>query len=281
MRWRDLLLCCCLTGVSQQAFSQQLDICRPAGSPVPLAALPEASGIAAGRGNGAPLFAINDSGKPLLTLLDRSGSIVRQVPVGGAQLVDWEDVSVGPCGSGTCVYIADIGDNRSSRSSIALLRMPQPSAGTPSVQAEIFELVYPDGPHNAESAFITSEGLIFIVTKARKGAALYRAPSPLTSGKPGTLTYVADIDASRVTDADTSADGRWTALRTNDDLLFFKTADLVAGRTDGAIRVDLRQFGEPQGEGVTFGEGGEVYLVGEGGGRRRPGTFMRLECRLP
>jgi hypothetical protein len=281
MPCRELLLCCCLLAASQQAFAQQRDVCTPAGSPASLPAVPEASGIAAGRGSGAPLFAINDSGKPLLTVLDRSGSVVRQIPVSGARLVDWEDVSVGPCDSGACVYIADLGDNEASRRNITLLRMPQPSATTQTVEAESFELVYPDGPHNAESVFITADGQIFIVTKARTGAALYRAPHPLTRDTPGMLTRVADLDAVRVTDADTSADGRWTAIRTNDDLLFFKTGDLVAGRTGGAIRVDLRPLGEPQGEGVTFGAGSDVYLVGEGGGRRRPGTFMRLECRLP
>ena len=281
MPLRRLLLCCCLSAISQQALAQQGGVCTPAGARASLPPLPEASGVAAGRGNAAPLFAINDSGKPLLTVLDRSGSVVRQVQVSGAQLVDWEDVSVGPCGSGACVYIADIGDNRGSRRSIMLLRMPQPSADTPAVEAETFELVYPDGPRDAEAVFITAEGQIFIVTKARKGAALYRAPDPLTRGEPGTLTHVADLAAVRVTDADTSADGRWTALRTNNELLLFRTSDLVAGRTGGAIRVNLRSFGEPQGEGVTFGEGGQVYLVGEGGGRGRPGTFMRLECRLP
>ena len=256
-------------------------VCTPVGSSTRLARLPEASGIAAGHGAGAPLFAINDSGRPELSELDRSGQVIRQVQVTGAELTDWEDITVGPCGDRTCVYVADIGDNNRRRPHVSIVRMPQPRPGEATVMAETFQLVYPDGPHDAEAMFMAGAGALFIVTKEARGAAVYRTTDPLASGKPGTLRHVADLAVPRVTGADTSPDGRWTALRTNHDLLFFRTADLVSGRPGDPIRVDLRDLREPQGEGVAFGSDGEVYLVGEGGGRRRPGTFAMLKCRLP
>ena len=48
---------------------------------------------------------------------------------------------------------------------------------------------------------------------------------------------------------------------------------------DGSpIRVDLRHFKEPQGEGVAFGHAGELYLVSEGGGKNAAGVLMRVHC---
>jgi hypothetical protein len=252
---------------------------------MPLAQLPEASGLTVGRGADAPLFAINDSGKPVLTVLDRSGKVTGEIALNGTKLEDWEDISAGSCGTGadgTCLFIADIGDNNRRRAHVTVLRLPQPAAGTSTAAAaDAFEFAYPDGAHDAEATFVTADGQLFLVTKDRKSANLYRAPHPLRSGSAGRLSRVGEIALERVTDADTSPDGRWTALRNNHELLFFRTADLIAGTTKDPIRVDLAHLGEPQGEGVTLGADGAVYLVGEGGGNGRPGTFTTLTCTLP
>ena len=50
------------------------------------------------------------------------------------------------------------------------------------------------------------------------------------------------------------------------------------GCCSAAGRVDLQALGEPQGEGVAFADDSTIYLVGEGGGGSRPGTFARLTC---
>ncbi|MBI3050441.1 MAG: hypothetical protein HYY76_19275 [Acidobacteria bacterium] len=54
--------------------------------------------------------------------------------------------------------------------------------------------------------------------------------------------------------------------------------ELAGGAGARPLRVDLGALGEPQGEGVTIGAGGLVYLVGEGGGRG--GTLATLRCTL-
>jgi hypothetical protein len=67
-------------------------------------------------------------------------------------------------------------------------------------------------------------------------------------------------------------------LRTGNRLSFYPAAELTAGRWRAASHVDLRGLGEPQGEGVAMGPDNVVYLVGEGGGGVRPGTFARFTC---
>ena len=72
----------------------------------------------------------------------------------------------------------------------------------------------------------------------------------------------------------------WVVLRTEQQLMFYRTADLLSGNWREAGRVALATLGEPQGEGVTFGSDNSLYLMSEGGGKRQPGAFARLTCTL-
>jgi len=95
--------------------------------------------------------------------------------------------------------------------------------------------------------------------------------------------FLADQDRrrSRITDAELTPNGEWAALRTNSQLLLLRTRDLTAGRMNEVWHADLRLFDESQGEGIGVTNEGDVYLVGEGGGRGLPGTLMHMKCQLP
>jgi hypothetical protein len=43
--------------------------------------------------------------------------------------------------------------------------------------------------------------------------------------------------------------------------------------------MDLKELGEPQGEGLSLGPGGAVILTSEAG--RKSPTVARLSCKLP
>jgi hypothetical protein len=274
----------------QNDSSSQASRCRISAQLVRARELPEGSGVAASRRTPGVFWAHNDSGDPVVFALDQKGSVTGRIRVTGAQVDDWEDIAVGPCGPSSCLYIADIGDNSGKRKHITLYRTPEPApsdAATASV--EIFHATYPDGAHDAEALFVTPESDVFVVTKGDPGpVALYRFPRPLASGEPQQLQRVGEplasgnIDAKdRPTGADISQDGRWVAVRTTDHVRFYPAADLIAGRWREAFRTDLTALDEPRGEGVTFAANGAVILVGEGGGlTRRPGTFAILACTL-
>lgn len=254
------------------------DLCTVATRLTPMRDLPEASGVALSRRTPTLLWSHNDSGQPLIVALDASGVVKGRVQVAGARVDDWEDISAGPCAQGSCLYIADIGDNNRARRQIVVYRVPEPRADDAMTQpAEPFEGVYPDGPHDAEALFVTGADDLFIVTKAADTAtALYRFPKPLRAGAPQRLELVARLPIARVTGAGASPDGAWVALRTNEDVSFYPAGDLLAGKAGQPRRISLRSLREPQGEGVTIGTGGIVYLVGEG----RPGTLAGLRCTL-
>jgi hypothetical protein len=233
----------------------------------------------------------NDSGEPMLFALSHQGALIGRVRVTGAELDDWEDITVGPCPQGSCVYVGDIGDNSGKRDRITIYRVPEPLPKDASTEpAEAFHATYPDGKHDAEALLVTANGDIFIITKGDPGPiALYRFPRPLRAAATMALERIgapppetdAKVDAAdRPTAAAVSQDGHWVALRTTDRVVFFRASDLISGQWREAFRTDVRSLREPRGEGLTFGADGTVFLVGEGGGFSRPGTLARLDCTL-
>lgn len=264
--------------------------CRPVGTIVRLPQLPEASGVAASRGTPGVFWAHNDSGDPVIYALDSGGAVKGRVRVTGASVDDWEDIAVGRCPQGSCVYVADIGDNSGRREHVTLYRVAEPrpdDAATNPVEA--FQAAYPDGPHDAEALFVAGDGDIFLITKGDPGpVALYSFPRPLISGTTLRLQRVGEPIAGagiasedRPTAADLSPDSQWVAVRTTKRVAFYRTADLIAGRWREVFRTDVSGLDEPRGEGVTFASDDTLVLVGEAGGPLRgSGTFARLTCAL-
>jgi hypothetical protein len=220
----------------------------------------------------------------MLFALDSRGAIQGQVRVSGAKVEDWEAVAVGPCGSASCLYLGDIGDNDGRRRRVTIYRVqePQNASGTVTV-TDVFHATYPDGAHDAETLLI-ADGRLYIVTKGESGpVALFRFPADLQAGATMKLERVGEVtgkpDAgARITDGSVSPDGQWVLLRSRSTLTFYRASDLLRGQFRSASTVDLRPLKEPQGEGVALDSENTVFLAGEGGGKSRPGTFARFAC---
>jgi hypothetical protein len=261
--------------------------CTPVGRSQWLPAVPEASGLALA---GGALWTHNDSDAPVLFRLDASGRTT-PVTVADATVRDWEDLAAGPCAAGTCLYIADIGDNRGARERITLYEVPTPAPGEASTKPAIaIHARYPDYPHDAEAllrisgsaqlklspASLKLSPAFFIVTK-EVPTRIYTFAAPQQPGETATLKLVRTLkEKTRITGGAVSPDERWIALRSNGALLLYTVDDFVKGGEP--IRVDLRSLKEPQGEGVAFGSGGELYLVSEGGGKNAAGMLTRVHC---
>jgi hypothetical protein len=257
-----------------------------------LGQLPEASGLALSRRSDDRLWSMNDSKDGTIVALSTTGEFKGRVRVTGATIRDWEDVSVGPCPGGSCLYVGDIGDDHAKRMQVTVYRIPEPKPeDTATAPAEAFVFSYPDKAHDAEAAFVAPDQTLFIITKGHP-TVLYRAPRDARPDAAATLTKVAELPVeqflseqerkrTRITDAETTPAGTWTALRTNSELLLLRTRDLVDGRMRDVWHADLRPLDETQGEGVAISNAGDVYLAGEGGGHGLPGTFTHVKCQLP
>jgi hypothetical protein len=257
-----------------------------------LGKLPEASGLAMSHRSPNLLWSMNDSDDPTVIALSATGEIKGQVRVTGAAVRDWEALTVGPCPDGSCLYVGDIGDDGAKRTQVTIYRVPEPKADdTVTAPAAAFVFAYPDQAHDAESLLVTSDQSLFIITKGHP-TVLYRAPRDARPGTRAMLARVAELPVekflndqerkrSRITDAETTPDGEWVAMRTNVELLLLRTRDLAAGKMNDVWHADLRPLDETQGEGVAISNAGDVYLAGEGGGHGLPGTFTHVKCQLP
>jgi hypothetical protein len=260
--------------------------CEPAGPVARVNELPEGSGLAASQRTPGRFWSHNDSGEPLLVALDANGRVTGRLRVDGATVEDWESIAVGKCPSGSCIYVADIGDNEASRDRITIYRIPEPAEPSGSVKvSDVFHATYPDGAHDAEALLVTGDGRLHVVTKGDTGpVSMYRFPAELRGGTTLKLERVGGsrpVAANeRITDGAVSPNGQWIALRSNNALMFYRAADLLGGRWQEAGRVALKTIGEPQGEGATFGSDNAVFLMSEGGGKKKPGMFARLTCTL-
>ena len=268
-------------------------ITRVADLPVELA---EASGAVFSRATDGLIWTHNDSGTdPVLYGVDTLGAITRRVPVDIAAdmsgIRDWEDIAVGPCATGQCLYIADVGDNAAARDVVRIIRIPEPDPQSNStndpgddMQADAFYFRYPDGPRDAEALFILPDGRLNIVTKGRSGpVALFRYPGPLR-GDTVTLEHVRDFTAGlvqlpdQVTGAAASPDGQRVAIRTYSWLYLYPVDRDGVPEGDGA-RVDLTPAGESQGEAVAWRGDGTLFLLGEKGFDGKAGALARLSCQ--
>jgi hypothetical protein len=238
----------------------------------------EASGVATGRRAPDVLWTHNDSGAAELFAFDRTGTPRGRVPLSGVTVVDWEDIAIGPCPQGSCIYAADIGDNDRARRTVTIYRFAEPKPGDTAIKlTDTWQAAYPDRPHDAEGILVTPGGQLYILTKEPgDSAALYHVPAS-GNGTPALMQRVALIPLRLATGAAVSADGTWSAMRSNDVLLLYRTKELLAGKTEPAHRVDLTSLREPQGEGVSFSPDGHLYLTGEGSGG---GTLATLKCAL-
>jgi hypothetical protein len=259
-----------------------------------LGPLREASGLTLSRRTPGVLWSMNDSDGPVVVPISTNGDPIGAVKITGAMVTDWEAIATGPCASGSCLYVGDIGDihGDGKRLELTIYRVPEPAPGdTASAKADALVLDYPDKGHDAEAMFVTPDATIYIATKGHP-TELFRVPR---SAKPGSVEvlehdatlplerFLDDQDKrrTRVTDAEISPDGTWVMLRTNVELLLYRTADLIAGHSTPVWHADLRALDETQGEGVAFTDNGDVYLAGEGGGHGLPGTFVHITCELP
>jgi hypothetical protein len=260
--------------------------CTPQGGIRPLGTeVHETSGVAVSQAHAGIFWTHNDSGDPLLYAIDAEGRTAGTVRVTGAQVKDWEDVSRGPCPGGDCLYVADIGDAKAERPYVTVYRLREPAPGDArSAPAERIRLRYPDGAHEAEAMFVLN-GAIHVVTKGETGPVLvFRAPDTAGPGAEFTLQRVRQLTpdkvkrSERITGADASADGRWVAMRTLDEVIIYPAAELAGSGSVTPSRVNVKDLGEKQGEGIGFAPDGSLVLTSEGGKKEDPATFARLAC---
>ncbi len=224
----------------------------------------EASGIVAGRRNASVLWVRNDSGNAAkIYALNPSGKLLGIFAVKGSICRDWEDIAIGPGPENNCdyLYIGDIGDNNAKYSSVIIYRVKEPDVDPNGAGKEIeigppdkFELVYPDGPKDAETLLVdplTSD--IYIITKRNFFSKVYLAQNPLQTDKPTMMNLVTILPWGLATGGDVSPDGKLVIVRglTNASIWQRPEGEPLWHAFSGKYST-IELMPEPQGEGICF-----------------------------
>lgn len=165
-----------------------------------------------------------------------------------------DDESLAPAGKGE-VWVGDTGDNFEDRGFITVAKVPV-GRGDRTVPGEIFRLVYPDGPHDAETLLRDPvTGQLFVVDKEFIGR-IYAAPRHLHAGD-NRLRRLSTTVLGIATDGAFFPDGRHVVLRNYGQAVIYTWPGL-----DRVATIDLPH--QRQGEGIAVTPDGRIYLSSEG-----------------
>lgn len=199
---------------------------------------------------GPVVYTVNDSGSdPMLYALDSGTGETLGITPYAAEVEDTEALAPG---RGRHVWVGDIGDNLGRRPSVAVYDVRPGRAG-----ARRFELVYPDGPRDAEALLAHPEtGRLFVVSKRVFGGVVYAAPRTLDQERTNQLASFARVPGL-VTGGEFLSDGEHVLLRTygTASVFTFPAFQLV-----GTVTLPDQQ----QGEALSVGPDGRVLVSSEG-----------------
>lgn len=170
------------------------------------------------------------------------------------------------------VWVADIGDNAAVRDSVSLVRVPV-GEGDRSVQPEVVELVYPDGPRDAESLLTDPvTGRLYVVSKGLLGGEFFAVPEELSQDGPTTMEPVAPA-AGIATDGSFFPDGRHVVVRNYGSAYVYTFPDLLE---IGSVTLPA----QPQGEGVAVDPADPTSLLLTSEGSEQPVLRVPLPDEL-
>ncbi|MFY1682713.1 hypothetical protein ACN265_14370 [Micromonospora sp. WMMD730] len=242
--------------------------------------LTEISGMAA---TDSGFVMVNDgadeASRRRIFFLDTRCAVVRTVAY-PSRPRDTEDLVLGADGT---VWVADIGDNDRTRSTVALWKLA-PGARRP----VLHRLTYPDGAHDAEALLLDGAGRPVVVTKQGGSAGVYVPAGPLRAGATVPLTLAGQVrlpltttpnpysffGRRLVTGGAVAPDGRRVVLRTYADAFEYEVTDgdVVGALTGGTPRT-VALPDEPQGESVSYSRDGRWLLTVSETAGQPPGTL--------
>ena len=235
--------------------------------------LTEISGLAISMKNPGVLWMHNDAGHgPTVYAVNLERETLGRLILDGHEQIDWEDIAVGPCDQGECLFVGDIGDNESTRDSIRIIVFKEPEVDPGEAfgnilitDYEVREFSFLDKPHDCEGLAVHPDGTVYVFTKESGKANMFRAPDSSESEIPQ-MEYIGVFTMTdKVTAADIHRNGRRLLLRTLDRIYEWR---LVPGGSFEQIaqadRTVVQSGLDDQGEAVGYDPAtGHIYHASE------------------
>jgi hypothetical protein len=201
------------------------DLCKNWGSAEHFGNVPqtadEASGIIVSRLYSDRIYHINDGQDGRLIISNSSGNKVKTAKIEGVNFLDVEELAYGRCpdNQGACIYVGDIGDNGRARASIKVIIIREIDFEKSITPFAVWELKYPDHPHNAEAMALHPGGSLIVITKEKaKGKAgsakIFKAS---LRQRQNTFTRVGEIDLPALSKKNDTDDHVVTGMTISDD----------------------------------------------------------------
>jgi len=214
---------------------------------------------------------------------DRNGTERAHFTLQGVIRVNWEDIAVGPCPSGSCIYLADTGDPTQSRTDYIVYRVPEPSTLSTDealASGEALHFVYPDG--NREASALTvhpTTRVISVITREKSSvskARIYEFPQNPMVATTSTLFKRGEIapvdELVPISGADVHPEGLGVLVRAGTGLLFYPMTPkqsvaeaLSSTQSAQPVPCPLLIEDEDQAEAVAWLKDGDGYVtLGQG-----------------
>ncbi len=247
-------------------------------------------------------WTLNDSGNDArLFAFDSTGQDLGAIVVPNAINRDWEALATGPCATGQCLYIGEVGDNQARHDVLTIYRLPEPPPPGPGSlvsgdSATALRFRYPDGARDVEAIWVDADSAVWLATKRplrdaagqTRSSQVYRLqPELWSTGDVSVATLVDSLPnfASRdlrtqITDAalsnpfgDPAVPSR-LAVRTYGMVYVFET-DRRSGRPGKLVgHCSLESLDETQGEGLTWLADGRLLFTSE----KRNAPIIAAHC---
>ncbi|RCH56592.1 hypothetical protein DJ568_01665 [Mucilaginibacter hurinus] len=245
----------------------------------------EISGIAGSLSNEGVYYVHNDSGDTSRFFAVKSnGHVLSTIYYNWSMIKaisahDCEDIATGPgpVKGKNYIYIADIGDNNSSKNFVSIYRVADGTQlikkKTTHTTAVALNLKYPDGPKDAETLMIDPvDRLFYIVTKRRDSVTVYTAPLAYKADDTVTLTkrcklFIPGIKPFKwVTAGDISKDGQQVLLKNYERVYYWlRKNNEPIWQTMQTKPRKLSYLQEKLGEAIGFtNDGSGYYTTSEG-----------------
>lgn len=226
----------------------------------------ESSGLALSNRHSDLAYTIDDSGNAPVVFAIRvsTGEVVGATKVTGGTLLDTEALSIDSDGT---LWIADTGDNNSTRDDAALYALPEPGEGDHSVKARRYPVAYVDGPQDVETLLINPKtNKKYLVSKGLFGGEVYPLPQGLKTDTANKLTPIGAEVPLLLTDGAFTPDARYAVLRSYVGIHVFDV------RTWHQVRTEPLPY-QKQGETLAMESSGDSFLIGSEGA---DSTLLRL-----
>lgn len=229
--------------------------------------LPEVSGVISSKRYDDIFYVHNDSGDSArLFAVNSHGLTKAEIEFYKVRARDWEDLTMAPCGSSQCIYVADFGNNGKRRKDLAIYGIYEPSLKKKiTVKAKKFGFKYGDGnSYNAEGfAYNPGDRNFYIITKGKE-ANLFKLEAPLKDGMVADkVCKFKDFGSSRVTGFSIHPSGKFMLVRTYGRVYEFTQSGKGPITCNGLISNESYRdqgYKERQGEAIGYLREGDGFV---------------------